>query len=77
MMIQINLFFLYQRSYHFQRNWSYISFLFLFKSSNVFPHPFENMEAISFFFFFYRIERNEPRNGVGTGYLRCGFILFS
>ncbi|MBA0625006.1 hypothetical protein Godav_010265, partial [Gossypium davidsonii] len=26
-MIRINPFFLYQRSYHFRRNWSYISFL--------------------------------------------------
>ncbi|THU42832.1 hypothetical protein C4D60_Mb00t17220 [Musa balbisiana] len=33
-------FFLRQRSYHFRRNWSYISFQFPFKSSYVFPHPF-------------------------------------
>ncbi|KAG6750210.1 hypothetical protein POTOM_047301 [Populus tomentosa] len=40
-MIQINPFFLRQRSYHFRRNWSYISFPFPFKSSYVFPRPFE------------------------------------
>ena len=34
-------FFLRQRSYHFRRNWSYISFPFPFKSSYVFPRPFE------------------------------------
>jgi hypothetical protein len=38
-MIGINPFFLRQRSYHFRRNWSYISFPF--KSSYVFPRPFE------------------------------------
>src|SRR3989337_450386 len=32
-MIRINPFFLRQRSYHFRRNWSYISFPFPFKSS--------------------------------------------
>ncbi|KAL4179247.1 hypothetical protein AMTRI_Chr13g119110 [Amborella trichopoda] len=31
-MIRINPFFLRQRSYRFRRNWSYISFLFPFKS---------------------------------------------
>lgn len=40
-MIRINPFFLRQRSYHFRRNWSYISFQFPFKSSYVFPRPFE------------------------------------
>ena len=40
-MIRINSFFLRQRSYHFRRNWSYISFSFPFKSSYVFPRPFE------------------------------------
>ena len=40
-MIRINSFFLRQRSYHFRRNWSYISFPFPFKSSYVFPRPFE------------------------------------
>ena len=40
-MIRINPFFLRQRSYHFRRNWSYISFPFPFKSSYVFPRPFE------------------------------------
>ncbi|RWR98249.1 hypothetical protein CKAN_02782200 [Cinnamomum micranthum f. kanehirae] len=39
--IRINPFFLRQRSYHFRRNWSYISFQFPFKSSYVFPRPFE------------------------------------
>ena len=39
-MIRINPSFLRQRSYHFRRNWSYISFQFPFKSSYVFPHPF-------------------------------------
>lgn len=34
-------FFLRQRSYHFRRNWSYISFPVPFKSSYVFPRPFE------------------------------------
>ncbi|BBN70067.1 homolog of yeast ADA2 2A, partial [Prunus dulcis] len=40
-MIRVNSFFLRQRSYHFRRNWSYISFPFPFKSSYVFPRPFE------------------------------------
>ena len=40
-MIRINPFFLRQRSYHFRRNWSYISFPFPFKSSYVFPRAFE------------------------------------
>ncbi|KAL4181911.1 hypothetical protein AMTRI_Chr12g273420 [Amborella trichopoda] len=40
-MIWINPFFLRQRSYHFRRNWSYISFPFLFKSSYAFPRPFK------------------------------------
>ncbi|KAF4366423.1 hypothetical protein G4B88_003135 [Cannabis sativa] len=40
-MIRINSFFLRQRSYHFRRNWSYISFSFPFKSSYVFSRPFE------------------------------------
>jgi hypothetical protein len=33
-------FFLRQRSYHFQRNWGYISFQFPFKSFYLFPRPF-------------------------------------
>ena len=51
-MIRINPFFLRQRSYHFRRNWSYISFPFPFKSSYVFPHPLETPKngQISFLF---------------------------
>ena len=33
-------FFLRQRSYHFRRNWGYISFQFPFKSFYLFPRPF-------------------------------------
>ncbi|CAH2052014.1 unnamed protein product, partial [Thlaspi arvense] len=40
-MIRINPLFLRQRSSYFQRNWSYISFPFPFKSSYVFPRPFK------------------------------------
>ena len=40
-MIRISPFFLRQRSYHFRRNWSYISFPVPFKSSYVFPRPFK------------------------------------
>ena len=52
-MIRINPFFLRQRSYHFRRNWSYISFQFPFKSSYVFPRPFfetSKNEMDKFFF---------------------------
>ncbi|KAL4188083.1 hypothetical protein AMTRI_Chr09g22140 [Amborella trichopoda] len=40
-MIRINPLFLRQSSYHFRRNWSYISFPFPFKSSYAFSRPFE------------------------------------
>ena len=41
-MIRITPFFLRQRSYHFRRNWSYISFQFQFQSSMSFHAlPFE------------------------------------
>jgi len=33
-------FFLRQRSYHFRRNWGYISFQFPFKNFYLFPRPF-------------------------------------
>ena len=49
-MIWINPFFLCQRSYHFRRNWSYISFPFPFQSFYVFPHPFETPKNEQLFF---------------------------
>ena len=49
-MIWINPFFLCQRSYHFRRNWSYISFPFPFQSFYVFPRPFETPKNEQLFF---------------------------
>ncbi|BBN67614.1 homolog of yeast ADA2 2A, partial [Prunus dulcis] len=49
-MIRVNSFFLRQRSYHFRRNWSYISFPFPFKSSYVFPRPSRPRKMDNFLF---------------------------
>src|SRR3989442_14575615 len=64
-MIRINPFFLRQRSYHFRRNWSYISFPFPFKSSYVFPHTFETPknEQIPFLRNTYKICHYKKDNG--------------
>ena len=64
-MIRINPFFLRQRSYHFRRNWSYISFQFPFKSSYVFPRPFETPKngQIPFLRNTYKIRHYKKDNG--------------
>ena len=67
-MIQINPFFLRQRSYHFRRNWSYISFPFPFKSSYVFPRPLVTPKngQIPFLRNTYKIRHYKKDNGNPT-----------
>lgn len=64
-MIRISPFFLRQRSYHFRRNWSSISFPFPFKSSYVFPHPFATPKngQIPFLRNTYKIRHYKKDNG--------------
>lgn len=61
-------FFLHQRSYHFRRNWSSISFPFPFKSSSVFPRPFETPKngQIPFLRNTYKIRHYKKDNGKPT-----------
>ncbi|KAL4181475.1 hypothetical protein AMTRI_Chr12g237440 [Amborella trichopoda] len=67
-MIRINPFFLCQRSYHFRRNLSDISSLFPFKSSYVFPHPFETSKngLIPFLRNTYKIRHYKKDDGNPT-----------
>ena len=67
-MIRINPFFLRQRSYHFRRNWSYISFPFPFKSSYVFSRPFETPKngQIPFLRNTYKMRHYKKDNGNPT-----------
>lgn len=60
--------FLRQRSYHFRRNWSSISFPFPFKSSYVFPRSFETPKngQIPFLRNTYRIRHYKKDNGNPT-----------
>ena len=67
-MIRINPLFLRQRSYHFRRNWSYISFPFPFKSSYVFSRPFETPKngQIPFLRNTYKMRHYKKDNGNPT-----------
>lgn len=67
-MVWIHPFFLRQRSYHFRRNWSDISFPFPFKSSYVFPRPFETSKngQIPFLRNPYKIRHYKKENGNPT-----------
>lgn len=69
-MIRINPFFLRQRSYHFRRNWRYISFQFPLKSSYVFPRPFETSKNGQIPFLIlrntYKIRHYKKENGNPT-----------
>jgi hypothetical protein len=60
--------FLRQKSYHFRRNWSSISFPFPFKSSYVFPRSFETPKngQIPFLRNAYRIRHYKKDNGNPT-----------
>ena len=77
-MIRINPFFLRQRSYHFRRNWSYISFPFPFKSSYVFPRPFETPKngQIPFLRNTYKIHHYKKDNGNPTLNYFISFINY-
>ena len=77
-MIRINPFFLRQRSYHFQSNWSSISFPFPFQSSYVFTRPFETPKngQIPFLRNTYRIRHSKMDNGNPTINLTTSFMNF-
>lgn len=77
-MIRINPFFLRQRSYHFRRNWSYISFPFPFKSSYVFPRPFETPKngQIPFLRNTYKIRHYKKERIMVTPPLITSFMNF-
>lgn len=77
-MIRINPFFLRQRSYHFRRNWSSISFPFPFKSSYVFPRPLETPKngQIPFLRNTYKIRHYKKERIMVTPPLITSFMNF-